>query len=87
MLLERIVGSPLADSLGGGSQLARQFVLHRLLQVAEPGESQLGGEADHRCRARACGGSEVGNGAEPDELRPGEQRLGDATLGAREGTT
>ena len=74
----------LTDALGRRSQLAHEVALDRVLQRAEAVVPELGREPHHRrgTDLRRCG--EVGDGAEADGLRRGEDRFGDPAFGRRQ---
>ena len=82
--VDRLVARQLADPLGGRAQLAGEVALDRRLERAEPVEAELGGQPHDGGRAGPGCLGEVGDGAEPDELRAFEHDLGDAPLGRRE---
>jgi hypothetical protein len=85
----KIVGSTEpADALSSREELCGEFALYVALQADEAFVPELGGEPhDRRCsRFGRCG--HIGNGAESDDLRRGQQDVGNATLRRRQrGTT
>ncbi len=74
----------LADPLGGRAQLPGQVVLDRRLQGAEAVEPELGGKSNDGGSPGLSLRREVGDGAERNEIRVLQDRLGNTTLGARE---
>jgi hypothetical protein len=84
VLAHRIVGGRFTDALGRRPQPTGQLEADRLLQVGEPVEADLGGQADHRGGTGGRGTRQIGHRAERDELGLREHHFRDAPLRLRE---
>jgi hypothetical protein len=72
------------DAFSSGAELRGEFALHVALQIHEAVVPELGGKSHHGGGSGFGRCSDLGNCAEGDDLRRGEQDVGNATLRLRE---